>query len=151
MFLWERDEEFIELGAMKHLVMECRNVEKARLELKKAADLLACDATDIVRIQALIKNNPELNDREIAQLYINQINHEEFLREQEENQITATQMLQDRIEYEKEQIKIKVISRLLKKQYDYEEIAEFIDVFVDFVKEVEKEMEAGVHDITYER
>ncbi len=151
MFLWERDEEFIELGAMKRLVMECRNVEKARLELKKAADLLACDATDIARIQALIKNNPELNDREIAQLYINQINHEEFLKEQEDNQITATQMLQDRIEYEKEQIKIKAISRMLKKQYDYEEIAEFIDVSVDFVKEVEKEMEAGVHDITYER
>ena len=37
------------------------------------------------------------------------------------------------------------------KQYDYEEIAEFIEVSVDFVKEVEKEMEARVHDITYER
>ena len=71
MLLWERDEDNIELGTYRHLVKQCRKLDLSRLKL--ATDILDCDESEIETIKSLINDNPELNDKEIAQLYIDQM------------------------------------------------------------------------------
>lgn len=70
MLLWERDNDNIELGEVKNRVSQIRSLDES--EIETASRFLKCDATTIKYILSLIADNPEMDDKEIAQLYINQ-------------------------------------------------------------------------------
>ncbi len=71
MLLWERDNDNIELGEVKTRVSQIRSLDES--EIETASRFLKCDATTIKYILSLIADNPEMDDKEIAQIYINQM------------------------------------------------------------------------------
>ena len=71
MLLWERDNDNIELGEVKNRVSQIRSLDES--EIETASRFLKCDATTIKYILSLIADNPEMDDKEIAQIYINQM------------------------------------------------------------------------------
>lgn len=71
MLLWERDNDNIELGEVKNRVSQIRSLDES--EIETASRFLKCDTTTIKYILSLIANNPEMDDKEIAQIYINQM------------------------------------------------------------------------------
>ena len=70
MLLWERDLDNIKLGDYKRIVISCRDLDISQFE--SAAKILKCDTSVLEDIKDLIDDNPELDDEDIAQLYINQ-------------------------------------------------------------------------------
>ena len=71
MLLWERDNDNIELGEVKNRVSQIRSLDES--EVETASRFLKCDATTIKYILSLIADNPEMDDKEIAQIYIYQM------------------------------------------------------------------------------
>ena len=70
MLLWERDQDNVKLGDYKRIVISCRDLDISQFE--SAAKILKCDTSVLEDIKDLIDDNPELDDEDIAQLYINQ-------------------------------------------------------------------------------
>lgn len=71
MLLWERDNDNIELGEYKHLVKQCRKYNLS--QVGNVAEALDSNESEIQTILNLIADNPEMDDKEIAQIYINQM------------------------------------------------------------------------------
>ncbi len=69
MTLQMRDNENIELGEYKNVVSLVRG---AVLELDILSLALKISVENILRIQSLIETHPEMDDKEIAELYINE-------------------------------------------------------------------------------
>ena len=71
MTLLMRDNENKTLGQETKLVSLIRKLDVSQIE--EATFFLDCDVATIEAVLALIKEHPEMDDEEIAQLYIDQM------------------------------------------------------------------------------
>ncbi len=71
MTLLMRDNENKTLGQETKLVSLIRDLDESQLDI--ASKILKCDISTIHTILSLIDEHPEMDDEEIAQLYIDQM------------------------------------------------------------------------------
>ncbi len=71
MTLLMRDNENKTLGQETTLVSQIRDLDESQIDI--ASKILKCDISTINIILSLIDEHPEMDDEEIAQLYIDQM------------------------------------------------------------------------------
>ncbi len=71
MTLLMRDNENKTLGQETKLVSQIRDLDESQIDI--ATKILKCDISTINIILSLIDEHPEMDDEEIAQLYIDQM------------------------------------------------------------------------------
>lgn len=66
-----RESEYQKIGEVKFLVSCVRNIRETNLSINTAAQVLHLDCDEITNILSLIDTHPEMDDEDIAEIYIN--------------------------------------------------------------------------------